>query len=56
MPTFTYRALQADGQMADGIAEAATRPEALRVIEARGLRPVSVIEARGSGKPTVKQR
>ncbi|MEN9778177.1 MAG: hypothetical protein RJB04_1932, partial [Verrucomicrobiota bacterium] len=49
MPTFTYRALQADGRMADGTAEAASRPEAMRVIEARGLRPVSVTEVRGSG-------
>ncbi len=49
MPTFTYRALQADGRMADGTAEASSRPEAMRVIEARGLRPVRVTEVRGSG-------
>ena len=35
--------------MANGTTEAANRPEALRSLEARGLRPVSVTEARGRG-------
>jgi type II secretory pathway component PulF len=42
--------------MADGTAEAASRPEAMRVLEARGLRPVRVTEVRssGSGSRSVK--
>ena len=54
MPTFSYRALQSDGRMADGVAEAASRPEALRIIEGKGLRPVSVTEARGGGSRSSK--
>ena len=54
MPTFSYKALQADGRMANGTTEAASRPEALRAIEARGLRPVSVVEARGHGGRPVR--
>jgi len=54
MPTFSYRALQSDGRMADGIAEAASRPEALRMIEGKGLRPVSVTETRGGGSRSSK--
>jgi type II secretory pathway component PulF len=54
MPTFSYRALQSDGRMADGIAEAASRPEALRIIEGKGLRPVSVTETRGGGSRSSK--
>ncbi len=49
MPTFSYKALQADGRMANGTTEAASRPEALRALEVRGLRPVSVTEAPGRG-------
>jgi len=49
MPTFSYRALQADGGMAEGLTEAASRPEAVRSLEAKGLRPVKVVEARGGG-------
>ena len=54
MPPFSYRALQADGRMVDGVAEAASRAEALRVIESRGLRPVSVSETRGGGPRSAK--
>jgi len=44
MPTFSYRALQADGKFAEGMLEAAGRPDALRQIETLGLRPVNVLE------------
>lgn len=44
MPTFQYRALQADGSMAEGQLEAAGRPDAFRQMEGRGLRPVSLSE------------
>lgn len=44
MPTFQYRALQADGSIAEGQLEAAGRPDAFRQMEGRGLRPVSLSE------------
>lgn len=48
MPTFQYRALQANGSMAEGQIEAAGRPDAFRQIETLGLRPVSLAEKSGS--------
>jgi type II secretory pathway component PulF len=48
MPLFQYRALQADGILAEGQLEAAGRPEAFRQIEVLGLRPVSLSERAGS--------
>ena len=44
MPTFTYKAIQADGKIAEGVLEAAGRPDAFRQMEGRGLRPVSLAE------------
>lgn len=44
MPTFTYRALSGDGKMTEGALDAAGRSDALRQIEARGLRPVQLAE------------
>src|SRR5271154_5841867 len=44
MPTFSYRALQADGKIAEGVVDAAGRPDALRQIETLGLRPMNVSE------------
>ena len=55
MPSFTYKALQADGKIAEGVLDAAGRPDALRQMEARGLRPINVAELaagkKGSAKP-----
>src|SRR6185312_11287522 len=53
MPTFTYKAIQADGTMAEGVLEAAGRPDAFRQMEGRGLRPVSLAEkaAAKNGSP-----
>src|SRR6476646_7176322 len=48
MPLFQYRALQADGALAEGQLEAAGRPEAFRQIEVLGLRPVSLAERAGA--------
>ena len=44
MPTFQYKALQADGTMAEGQLDAAGRPDALRQMETLGLRPVNLVE------------
>lgn len=44
MPTFTYKALQSDGAIAQGQLEAGGRQEAFRQIEGRGLRPISLSE------------
>ncbi len=44
MPTFQYRALQANGAIAEGQLEAAGRPEAFRQMEGQGLRPISLQE------------
>ncbi|HHY85114.1 MAG TPA: type II secretion system F family protein [Verrucomicrobia bacterium] len=44
MPLFYYKALQANGTIAEGHIEAAGRPDAFRQIETMGLRPVSLAE------------
>lgn len=44
MPTFAYRALKADGKIAEGVLDAAGRPDALRQMETLGLRPVNLTE------------
>ena len=44
MPSFSYRALHADGKIAEGVLDAGSRPDALRQIETLGLRPVNVAE------------
>ena len=54
MPTFQYRAIQADGKMAEGVLEAAGRPDAFRQIEGRGLRPVSLAEKAGGKNGSAK--
>lgn len=50
MPTFSYRALQANGKIAEGVVDAAGRPDALRQIETLGLRPVNVSEKSAAKK------
>jgi len=44
MPTFTYKGLRNDGKMAEGVLDAPGRPDALRQMEALGLRPVNLAE------------
>jgi type II secretory pathway component PulF len=44
MPTFSYKALQANGTIAEGVLDAPGRPDALRQIETMGLRPVNLAE------------
>src|SRR2546427_12959336 len=49
MPTFQYKALQADGSIAEGEMEAGGRQEAFRQMEGRGLRPIRLAERSGNG-------
>src|SRR5262245_23047023 len=44
MPTFTYRALQSDGKVAEGQIEAGGRAEAFRHVESLSLRLISLKE------------
>ncbi len=44
MPTFFYKALQADGKTTEGQLEAGGRAEAFRQIESQSLRPISLKE------------
>jgi len=44
MPTFSYKALHADGKTAEGVLDAGSRPDAMRQIETLGLRPINVAE------------
>jgi len=45
MPTFQYKALQANGTMTEGRLDAPGRPDALRQMETLGLRPINLAEA-----------
>jgi type II secretory pathway component PulF len=54
MPVFYYKALAAGGTVTEGQLEAGGRQEAFRLMESRGLRPISLSErngAGGNGKP-----
>ena len=44
MPVFQYKALHADGRLAEGEIEAGGRQEAFRQMESRGLKPIKVAE------------
>lgn len=54
MPLFSYKALSTNGTVATGEIEAADRPEALRTLDKRGLRPVNVKES-AKAAPVKKQ-
>jgi type II secretory pathway component PulF len=45
MPVFSYKALGANGTITNGEVDAADRPEALKMLDRRGLQPVSLREA-----------
>jgi type II secretory pathway component PulF len=47
MPTFQYKAMQADGAMTEGRLEAPGRQDAFRQMEGRGLRPINLSELTG---------
>jgi type II secretory pathway component PulF len=59
MPTFSYKALKSDGKMAEGMLDAPGRPDALRQMEALGLRPINLAEKagakNGSGLPAASE-
>ncbi|MCC6231632.1 MAG: type II secretion system F family protein [Verrucomicrobiales bacterium] len=50
MATFQYRALQADGSIAEGQIEAGGRQEALRRIDEQRLRPISLVEQNAAAR------
>jgi type II secretory pathway component PulF len=52
MPLFQYKALQANGAVAEGQLEAAGRQEAFAQMAGLGLRPVSLAEKAGAGGGT----
>ena len=52
MTTFQYRALQANGSVAEGVLEASGRADAFKQMESRGLRPISLAERNGSSGST----
>jgi type II secretory pathway component PulF len=48
MPLFAYKALAANGSVTTGEIDAADRPEALRLLDKRGLQPVNLRETSGA--------
>lgn len=54
MPLFAYKALAANGSVTTGEIDAADRPEALRVLDRKGLQPITLKEtaAAATGKKT----
>ncbi len=48
MPVFAYKALAANGSVTTGEIDAADRPEALRVLDRKGLQPVNLKETTGA--------
>jgi type II secretory pathway component PulF len=52
MPTFTYKAIQANGSVTEGQIDAGGRAEAFRQMAEKGLRPVSLVEKQSGGKNT----
>jgi type II secretory pathway component PulF len=53
MPSFQYKALQADGKVAVGQIDAGGRQEAFKAMAERGLKPITLSEQAG-GKATAK--
>lgn len=51
MASFHYRALQSDGGIAEGSLEAPNRQEALRMVSARGLRPIRLSDGGAATAP-----
>lgn len=56
MPVFAYKALSASGGVQTGEIDAADRPEAMRVLDRRGLQPVSLKESANSTLAPAKKK
>jgi len=57
MPQFSYKAIQRDGALAEGVLDASGRNEALRQMEGRGLKPIRLAESdNGSGPDKPAER
>ena len=48
MPLFAYKALASNGSVTTGEIDAADRPEALRLLDKKGLQPVNLRETSGA--------
>lgn len=55
MPLFAYKALASNGSVAAGELDAADRPEALRMLDRKGLQPVHLKETT-SAKPAARKK
>ena len=55
MPLFAYKALNAKGAVTAGELDAADRTEALRVLDRKGLQPVSLRESATAGAASVRK-
>lgn len=55
MPVFAYKALSANGSVTTGEIDAADRPEALRMLDKKGLQPVNLKESSSAGVPAAKK-
>ncbi len=55
MPLFAYKALAANGSVTTGEIDATDRPEALRLLDKKGLQPVNLKETSGGGVATAKK-
>jgi type IV pilus assembly protein PilC len=48
MPQFSYKAMQHDGVLTEGLLDASNRQEAMRQVEHRGLKPIKLVESANS--------
>lgn len=55
MPVFSYKALNSSGGVATGELDAADRPDALRMLDKRGLQPVSLKESVNGTVPSASK-
>ena len=55
MPVFAYKALASNGSVTTGEIDAADRPEALRMLDKKGLQPVNLKESSSAAVPSAKK-
>ena len=56
MPLFAYKALATDGAVTTGEIDATDRPEALRVLDRKGLQPINLKETLGSTRKAIEKK